>query len=179
VPAASSAPSVSSTLLSIATPMSSLAGSAFRLCYRAVRGGVRRALQLRSDWTEGQMARRKVGALMRARAEDRLRARRREEQAMKQLQELEAQIQHMQQSDKPHTTQFTCARHCSLQHFTSRTVLPSSSHALTDCWPRSQLSHLVAIAPTELPPPPLLALLLPHVSSPPHPPSPRRLPMPL
>jgi hypothetical protein len=99
VPAASPEASVSSTLLSIATPMSSLAGSAFRLCYRAVRGGVRRALQLRSDWTEGQVARRKVAALMRARAEDRLRARRREEQAMKQLQELEAQIQHMQQSD--------------------------------------------------------------------------------
>jgi hypothetical protein len=86
------------TLKKIVIPVSAVAGHVLRVWYRTVRSGVRNALQLRSDWREGQAARRKIVVLMRARAEERIAAKKREQQAMNKLAELEAHISHMQQS---------------------------------------------------------------------------------
>ena len=78
-------------------PVGAAAKTIFGVWFGAVGFGVSRALSLRSDWIEGQSARRKLTAVMRARAEERVAAKRREKQAMERLQELEQQIQVMQQ----------------------------------------------------------------------------------
>jgi hypothetical protein len=93
----SSLVAISSTLSSIAVPVSKAAGTVLRLCYRGLAGGVSRALRLRSDWKEGQGARRKLAAVMRLRAQERIAAKKREQEAMERLQQLEQMIQAMQQ----------------------------------------------------------------------------------
>jgi len=102
VPAAPLTPSSSlaSTLGALAAPVSIAARQVLRTWVGAVSSGVTRALRLRRDWNEGQGARRKLAAVMRARAEERVAAKRREHMAMERLQQLEQQIHFMhQQSD--------------------------------------------------------------------------------
>lgn len=96
-PLRSSVSTLASTLTSIAQPVGAVAKTVFGVWFGAVGFGVARALSLRSDWIEGQGARRKLAAIMRARAEERVAAKRREKAAMERLQELEQQIQSMQQ----------------------------------------------------------------------------------
>ena len=105
----SSVSSLTSTLTSLAAPVSVAARHVLGLWVGAVSGavsgGVSRALGLRRDWIEGQGARRKLAAIMRVRAEERVAAKRREKQAMDRLQELEQQILTMHQSVKQQTSE--------------------------------------------------------------------------
>jgi hypothetical protein len=133
--AASAAPltpsSLASTLGALAVPVSTAARQVLRMWVGAVSSGVTRALRLRSDWKEGQGARRKLAAVMRARAEERVAAKKREQMAMERLQQLEQQIHFMHQQ--------------SVNSGICRSSLPHPSRAAVHCTALRCLSLLCSV----------------------------------
>ena len=131
--------SLASTLGALAVPVSTAARQVLRMWVGAVSSGVTRALRLRSDWKEGQGARRKLAAVMRARAEERVAAKKREQMAMERLQQLEQQIHFMHQQSvnsgtcrrsSPHLSRAArTALHCvAFLSFAPFSILPLRAH---------------------------------------------------
>lgn len=146
--AASAAPltpsSLASTLGALAVPVSTAARQVLRMWVGAVSSGVTRALRLRSDWKEGQGARRKLAAVMRARAEERVAAKKREQMAMERLQQLEQQIHFMHQQSvnsgtcrrsSPHLSRAArTALHCTALPFSPSLRFPYSRYEHIPVW---------------------------------------------